>query len=116
MPVIMKPLLKNDLNGFLSRFDNFKDSQVRNLEIISPTAIKITLATQDSARGYDWLTIAFEFSNVSSADLLDNSKLKYIDISSGISISNNGTHFAFKILDSTFFIECLSIKYQEGAF
>ena len=112
----MKPLLTNDLNSFLSRFDNFEGSEFRNLEIISPTSFKVTLATQDRARGYDWLTIDFEFTNISSANLLDDSKLKYIDLSAGIAISNNGTEFAFKILDSTFFIECSSIKYQEGAF
>ena len=112
----MKLLLIKDLASFLKRFDNFKDGEFRHLEILSPTSFEVTLAGQDSARGFDWITIQFKLSDTSAANLLDNSKLSLIDMSDGISISNNGTDFAFKLLNSTFFIECSTIKYQEGTF
>ena len=112
----MQPLLLNDLKSFLSRFDDFKGSEFRDLKIISPTSFKIALATQDKARGYDWISIDFELTGAAAANLLDNSKLTLIDMTDGIEISHNGTHFAFNILNSTFFIECLQIKYQEGTF
>lgn len=112
----MKPLLQKDLKSFLDRFDGFKDGEFRHLEVLSPTTFKITLAGQDKARGFDWLTVDFELNQITSANILDNSKLLLIDMNDGINISNNGTNFAFKVLDSTFFIECSTIKYQEGAF
>lgn len=112
----MKPLNVKDLSSFLKRFENFKDGEFRHLEILSPTSFKVTIATQDASRGFDWITIDFEFSETSLANLLDNSKLSLIDLSNGINISHNGTDFAFKVLNSTFFIECSSIRYQEGTF
>lgn len=112
----MKSLLVKDLPAFLKRFDNFKDGEFRHLEVLSPTSFKITLATQDSARAFDWISIDLELNEVSAANLLDKSKLSLIDMNDGIDISNNGTNFAFTIQNSTFFIECSTIKYQEGAF
>ena len=112
----MKPLLVKDLPSFLERFDNFKDGEFRHLEVISPTSFKITIATQDTARGFDWITLDFELNSTSSANLIDNSKISLIDMSDGIDISHNGTEFAFNILNSTFFIECMSIKYQQCAY
>ncbi len=112
----MRPLLSNDLKSFLSRFDDFKGSELREFKILSPTSFIVTLATQDSARGYDWISMDFELSSASAANLLDNSKLTLIDMTDGVEISHNGTDFAFSILNSTFFIECATIKYQEGIF
>ena len=112
----MKPLHLKDLSHFMERFKNFKGSEFRHLEIVSPTSFKVTLATQDSARGYDWITIDFELTGASSANLLDDSKLTLINMTNGVEISHDGTDFAFNILDSTFFIECSNIKYQEGTF
>lgn len=112
----MRPLLAKDLPSFLGRFSNFEDGEFRDLEVLSPTSFKITLATQDASRGFDWITISLELNNTTAANLLDNSKLSLIDMSDGINISNNGTNFAIKILNSTFYIECATIKYQEGTF
>ena len=112
----MKPLLANDLKSFLHRFDDFKGSEFRHLEILSPISFKITLATQDSAKENDWISINFELTGATAANLLDNSKLIHIDMTDGVEISHNGTDFAFSILNSTFFIECSSIKHEESAF
>lgn len=112
----MRPLLVKDLPTFLQRFNNFEDGEFRHLEVLSPTDFKIIIATQDTSRDFDWITIDFELSGTTSANLLDNSKLSLIDMSDGINISHNGTNFAIEILNSTFYIECTTIKYQEGAF
>ena len=80
----VKPLLKKDLSAFLKRFDGFKDAELRSIEIISPTIVKITLAVQDSAREFDWITIKLELSEIIDARLLENSKLPHVDMSVGI--------------------------------
>jgi len=112
----MHPLLVKDLPTFLNRFNYFKDGEFRHFEILTPTNFKIILAGQDEARAFDWITVEFQLNEISSANLLDNSKLSLIDMSDGINITNNGTYFAFTLFNSTFFIECSTIKYQEGKF
>ena len=84
----MKPLLVKDLQSFLKRFGDFVDSEFRHVEIVSQSTINIILAGQDSARGFDWVTVEFEFSGIDDARVLDNSKLSHVDMSEGISIIN----------------------------
>jgi hypothetical protein len=121
----MKPLLQTQVPAFLKRFDNFKDAEFRSLEIISPIHIKIILATQDSARAYDWITISLEFSGVSDAKLLQENQLSFLDMSEGISLLNIENKFAFGITEcynissvrnSSLYLIAQSIKYQEGQF
>lgn len=121
----MRPLLEKEASSFLERFDFFKDSEFRNVEILSPTTIKITLAAQDSARGFDWISIDLEFSGISDARLLQNSKLPHVDMNDGISIIYTNSVFAFgvgtysnlsSIKNSTCYIISSSIKYREGSF
>ncbi|OHD98272.1 MAG: hypothetical protein A3E21_07490 [Sulfurimonas sp. RIFCSPHIGHO2_12_FULL_36_9] len=121
----MRPLLEKDLNSFLKRFDSFKDSEFRSIEIITPTAIKITLAAQDSARGFDWITVELEFSGVSDARLLEGSKLPHIDMSDGITLIYADGSYAFgvgaynnisNITNSTCYLKATSLKYKEGSF
>lgn len=121
----MKPLLAKDIKPLLTRFSHFTDGELRSIEIISPTIIKITLAGQDSARGFDWLTICFEFSGVTDAKLFDSSKLSFIDMSGGINIIYEDGSFAFGIGDyknllniknSVCFLISSALKYEEGAF
>ena len=70
----MKPLLNKELPNFLKRFGNFVDGEIRSVDIVSPTQMKLILAGQDEARGFDWLTIEFLFDGVSDAKLIDSSK------------------------------------------
>ena len=112
----MKPLLVKDLETFTKRFNSFKNGAFKNFNIISPTHFEIELLAQDEARMHDWVTVSFELTGASSANLLDNSKLSLINMDNGVSITHNGIDFAFNLLNSTFFIECTTIKYQEGAF
>lgn len=121
----MRPLLENDLPTFLKRFDNFIDCEFRSIEVISPAVIKVTLAGQDSARGFDWISVSFEFSSINDARLLENSKLPHLDMSDGISIIYTNSVFAFAIgtynnlsgiKNSTCYITSSSLKYAEGLF
>jgi hypothetical protein len=119
------PLLKDSIDSFLKRFDYFRDSEFRHIEIVSPSVIKVTLASQDSARGFDWITVIFEFSGVSDAKIIDNSKLQYIDLAEGITLLYQDDKFAFMIgnynklsdtQSSICYIKSSSLKYQEGSF
>ena len=109
----------------LQRFDNFKDAELRSLEVVSPTQIKLIVAVQDSARAFDWITLEIDFIGVSDARLLEPNKLSFVDMSEGASLLHVNKEFAFgigacyniqTIKNSTFYIISQDIKYQEGQF
>ena len=115
----------NNIQTFLKRFDHFKGGEFRSLEVITPTTILVTLAGQDEARAFDWISVKLEISNVSDAVLLDASKLSLLNMNDGISIINTNNSLAFgigecynlsSIKSSSCFIECSNIKYEEGLF
>lgn len=111
----MKPLLAQNIAAFLQRFENFKDSEFRSLEIVSPSNIKICFALQDAAREYDWITITLEFIDVIDAALVAENQMKHIDISEGISLEFD-TNYTFQINNATFFIKAKTLKFEEGLF
>lgn len=119
----MKPLTNTE--KFLKRFNNFKDGEFRSIQMNSPTTMRIVLAGQDEARSYDWITVTLEFNTVSDARLLEESKLSLLDMSDGVSIINDNNSIAFgigecynvsSIKNSSCYIECANIKYEEGLF
>ncbi len=119
----MKPL--TNLDKFLKRFNNFKDGEFRSIEVISPTTMLVTLAGQDSAREFDWVSIKLEFNNVSDARIIEDNKLSLLDMGDGISLVKKDNKFAFgtgecynfsNIKSSTCYIECSNIKYEENLF
>ncbi|MEA1892754.1 MAG: hypothetical protein U9N33_08590 [Campylobacterota bacterium] len=121
----MKPLYSKDLASFNSRFGNFLDAEIRSVDIISPTTMKLVLAAQDSARGFDWITVELEFNGVSDAKLIEESKLTLLDISDGLTLIYEKKCFAFavgscqslsNIKDAIIFIVSSSVKYKEGSF
>ena len=121
----MRPLLKKEIDAFLDRFGAFVDSEFRSIEILSPDSIKITLSAQDSARGFDWITVELEFGGVSDAVLPENSKLPHLDMDEGVTILSQSDLFAFgigkydtlsNITDSICYIKADSLKYSQGAF
>ena len=119
----MKPLTKID--EFLKRFDNFKDAELRSIEVISPTTMSVTLAAQDNARGFDWVSLKLEFTDVSDAKLLDGSKLSFVDMSDGITVIKDEKTLAFGIgecynlsavKNAICYILASTVKYEEGLF
>ena len=120
-----QPLPKNSIVSFLKRFDSFRDSELRQIEIISPSSLKITLAAQDSARGFDWITVTFEFNGVIDAKIIEESKLSHVDLDGGITLLYQDDMYAFMIgaynklsdtQSSICYIKSSSLKYQEGSF
>ena len=121
----MKPLNAAGIAKLLERFDDFKGSEIRSLEIKSPTEIEMSFALQDKARAYDWITLNLLFSGVCDAKLVDANKLEYIDMSDGVSILYEKSLFHFavgsyttgaSIKDALLYIVSENIKYNEGAF
>ena len=109
----------------LERFGNFKDAEFRFIEITSPTQIKLTLAVQDAARDFDWITLELDFINVTDARLLEENRLQFIDMSDGTSLLHKNKEFAFgigacyniqAIKNSTLYIISKELKYKEGQF
>ncbi len=121
----MKPLHVSGIKTFLSRFENFVDSQIRECSIVSPTIIKVRFSVQDSALEFNWIDMVLELSDVSDAKMLENSKLSYLDMSAGLSFISENNKFALcygsynslqTAKDSSFYIICESIKYEELPF
>jgi len=121
----MKPLLAKDLETFLDRFDDFKDGEIKDIKIISPTKVLITFTCQDKARGFDWISINLEFNNISDANLIGSEKIRLINLNEGISIINKQNLFAFgigkcynisSIKNSLCFLICTNLKYSENLF
>ena len=109
----------------LQRFENFKESELRSLEVISPTQIKLSVAVQDSARAFDWITLEIDFIGVTDARLLEQNKLQFVDMSEGASLLHVNNEFAFgigacyniqAIKNSTLYITSQDVKYKEGQF
>lgn len=121
----MKPLSQAALSQFLERFDNFKGAELRELEVVNPFEIKLTIATQDKARGFDWITIELLFSGVEAANLVEDNQLGFIDMEDGLNIIFDENRFAFgigacynisAIKSSSLYIISETLKYQEGQF
>ncbi len=122
---IVKPLLPKELPSFVSRFGNFVDAEIRSINIVSPKTMNIVIACQDSARGFDWLTITLECNNIIDARLIENSKLSLVDMSEGASLIYEDGNFSLGIgsynnlsgiKNATIYIISSSIKYEEGSF
>lgn len=121
----MKPLSQAALKQFLDRFDNFKGSELRSLDVIDPFEIKLVIAAQDKARGYDWITIELYFSSVEAANLVEDNQLSFIDMEDGLNIIFSENSFAFGIGDcynisniksSPLYIISKTLKFEEGQF
>lgn len=121
----MKPLTSPALSEFLERFENFKGSELRSLEVINPFEIKIVIATQDKARAYDWITVELLFSGVQAANLVEENQLQFIEMEDGANIMFEENSFAFgvgecynisSVKSSSLYIISETLKYQEGQF
>ena len=119
----MKPLSYTMLEDFLYRFENFVNSELNEIDIITPTSIKLMISTQDRQRSFDWIGLDFLFEEVVEANLVENDKLKYIDMDDGLSIIYENGLFYFMIgdyktvngtKDALCYIVSKSLKYREA--
>ncbi len=121
----MRPLSKSTAKELLERLDGAKESELREITMIDPTSFKVELSVQDCGRGYDWINIAFELSGVIDANLVDDAKLSFLDMSDGVSIvfeegsvgfANSECDSLSKIRESQLYLIGSSIKYEELPF
>jgi hypothetical protein len=121
----MKPLTPQEIPSFQERFSNFEDAEIRSLKVVDATTLQLILATQDKARGFDWVELCMEFSGVCDAHLPKDSQLDFIETSEGFSLLYKdslygcGTGNACSIetiKNSTCYILAQTIKYQENLF
>ncbi len=119
----MKPLIHSELADFLYRFEHFVTSELNEIDIISPTSIKLMISTQDRQRSFDWIGLDFLFDEVVEANLIENEKLKHVDMDDGLSIIHENGLFYFMIgnfktasgtKDALCYIISKSLKYQEA--
>lgn len=82
MPI--KPLNASSLANLLARIENARYGEVRSITPLSSSSIEIRLSVQDTARGYDWIDIAFVINGVSDAKLLNDNVLGLLDMREGI--------------------------------
>ncbi len=121
----MKPLNKQSATKLLERIDNATRGELRSISVLGPTTMQLRVSIQDKNRGFDWIDIIFEINGVTNAQLLDDSKLAYVDMADGLSIIVDtdgsgigvGSYSSLDALqDSTLFITGSDIKYAEADF
>jgi len=121
----MKPLLGSQLPSFLKRFDDFKEAEIRSLEILSPSVISIELLAQDKARDFDWISVQLLFEDVRDANIPQKATITYLNMDDGIKIIKEEELYAFCLGNYTtiraakasqLYIVCTKIKQSEGAF
>ncbi|WP_345976036.1 hypothetical protein [Sulfurimonas sp. HSL3-7] len=121
----MKPLLSNKTNELLTRIDNAIDGELRSVVMNSPLNFTLELSVQDRNRGNDWINIAFEIDGVSDAQLVEDNKLPFVDMSEGISIVfeggmcglSIGSYSSLEALKSaSLYLIGSSMKYEERPF
>ncbi len=119
----MKPLIYTALEDFLYRFEHFANSELNEIDVITPTSIKLMVSVQDRQRAFDWIGLDFLFEEVVEAHLVDNEKLKHVDMDDGLTIIHENGLFYFMIgdyktangtKDALCYIISKSLKYQEA--
>lgn len=121
MPI--KPLSAQTLTALLARIDNARYGEIRSVTLLSPTSIEVRLSTQDIARGYDWIDLAFRIDGVHDAKLVSDNVLEMLDMREGISVSMDNTGCALAIGghsgregEAPFYILGMSLGYKELPF
>ena len=109
----------------LTRFENLKDAEFLSIAMQTPTSLKLTFHTQDSAKEFDWITLELAFEGVSDAKLLEDNKLHLVNLEDGATLleQNNQIGFAigsykrFEALkDSVCYVIASSVKMAIKAF
>jgi hypothetical protein len=121
--VPVKPLNASSLKALLERVEYARDGEIRFLTPHSPASITICFSVQDSARGYDWIDVAFRMEGVSDAKLVSDNILQTLDMGEGITaeITADGCAIAIgsyngRVSDAPFYIIGTTLAYEELPF
>lgn len=121
---IGKPLTQEGIQQLEERFDHFRGAELISLDTHNPQEVSLRLHLQDKARDFDWIALEIFFYGIKDAILLDNSKLKAMDLHDGISIIISEGHFALgysrcknieEIKEQAFYIIAQSVKVKEAS-
>jgi hypothetical protein len=121
--VPVKPLNVQALTPLLVRIDHAKQGEIRSITSLSPTSIEIRFSVQDSARGYDWIDVAFRVDGVRDAKLASDNVLISLDMSEGVTVeitANSSSlalgSYAGRADEAPLYIIGASIGYEELLF
>ncbi len=121
MPI--KPLKDSSLTQLLSRIENGRYGEIRSVTPLSPTSIEIRLSVQDTARGYDWIDIAFVINGVSDAKLVNDNVLRLLDMREGICAEMSPSRcglavgeYSGRLNESSLYVIGMSMGYKELPF
>jgi len=121
MPI--KPLNDSSLAQLLVRIENGRYGEIRSVTTLSPASIEIRLSVQDTARGYDWIDIAFVVNGVSDAKLVSDNVLGLLDMRDGICAEIESEHcglavgeYSGRLNESSLYVIGMSMGYKELPF
>lgn len=81
----------------MERIECAQDGEIRSITPLSPTSIEIRFSVQDSARGFDWIDVAFRIDGVQDAKLVSDAVLRSLDMSEGITAEVSHSHAALAL-------------------
>ncbi len=121
----MRPVLASEIEAFEARFDYAINGVLHAITVIDPKTMIVRLSVQDEARGFDWIDLELQISGVSDARLIDDEKLKYVDMSEGMTMLYENGEVVIAVgeydymeaaLHAPLFIRGSALKYQENTF
>ena len=121
----MHPVLASQIEAFEARFDYAINGVLHSVTVVNPKVIVIRVSVQDEARAFDWIDLELEISGVSDARLIEDEKLKFVDMSEGMTmLYENGEvivaigeyDYLDAALNAPLFVRGGALKYQENSF
>jgi hypothetical protein len=121
----MRPVLASEIETFEARFDYAINGTLRTINVLDPKTILIRISVQDKARSFDWIDLELEISDVSDARLIEDAKLKYVDMSEGMTMLYENGEIIIAVgeydyldaaLNAPLFVRGGALKYQENTF
>lgn len=121
----MKPLGAREIKALNLRIDNATGGELRSLLVIDPLTMQLRLSVQDASRGHDWIDVIFEISGVSDARLIEDAKLAFLDMETGMTLLSEGDEAVVAVgrysslhsaLDAPLYIKGTALKFEEAPF
>lgn len=85
-----------EINACLTKFNHFKNAEIRSIQSYSDASIIVTLAVQDED-GEDTDRVEIELVDIKDKRLLGNAVLPFLDMMNGINIIHERDRYAFVI-------------------